>query len=153
MIHLPEPSATDRVGAALGHALRAGDTVLLSGSLGAGKSALARAAIKARCGDATDVPSPTYTLAQVYEAPGLTIWHADLYRLGASDEVPELGLVEAFESAAVLVEWPDRLGAWRPLAALDLTLEHDARGDSRKLRAVSAAARWRGPIDAMEAAA
>lgn len=120
---LADPAATDRAGAALGLVLRPGDTVLLHGPLGAGKSALARAAIKVRAGAETEVPSPTYTLVQSYEAPGLTLWHADLYRLGAPDEVAELGLEEAFADGVVFVEWPEKLGPWRPQRALTLSLE------------------------------
>ena len=78
------------------------------------------------------IPSPTFTLVQVYEAQGVEIWHADLYRLTHPDEVWELGLDEAFQSAICLVEWPDRLGKHRPEMALCLTLE--SLGDGRLAR-------------------
>jgi tRNA threonylcarbamoyladenosine biosynthesis protein TsaE len=154
ILTLPDPAATDRAGAALGCVLRAGDAVLLQGSLGAGKSALARAAIKARCGAATEVPSPTYTLVQSYVAPDLTLWHADLYRLGGPDEVPELGLDEAFERGAVLVEWPDKLGLWRPLRALTLALEPVALpdGEGRRLTASAEGPGWDAALAALEQA-
>lgn len=101
--------------------LAAGDVVLLEGSIGAGKSHMARGIIRARLGENTDVPSPTFTLVQVYgEAP--EIWHADLYRLGSVDEAIELGIEEAFESAICLIEWPDRLGEMRPEDALQISL-------------------------------
>lgn len=132
---LPDPSATDRLGAALGRLLRAGDIVALSGDLGAGKSALARAAIRARLGDPrAEVPSPTFTLIQTYEASDLTLWHVDLYRLGDAAEALELGLEEAFAEAACLIEWPERLGAALPAEALRIALTQDGEGRHADLR-------------------
>jgi tRNA threonylcarbamoyladenosine biosynthesis protein TsaE len=99
--------------------LRAGDCLLLEGQIGAGKSHFARAFIQARLGRAEDVPSPTFTLVQSYQAD-VEIWHADLYRLSHPDEVLELGLDEAFDSAICLIEWPDRLGSLLPKGAMRL---------------------------------
>lgn len=104
--------------------LEAGDTFLLSGEVGAGKSAFTRAVIQARLGRAEDVPSPTFTLVQTYEAGELTIWHADLYRLTDPFQTVELGLDEAFETAACFIEWPDRLGSFAPADANRLTFAH-----------------------------
>lgn len=132
-IPLGDDADTARIGAALGRALRRGDAVLLSGGLGAGKTALARAAIAARladCGLTEDIPSPTFTLVQTYEAD-IPIWHADLYRLSTEDEVYELGLDEAFETAATFVEWPDRLGATTPLRALAVEMDFGPKGEGR----------------------
>ena len=120
-----------RFGARLGLALRPGQTLLLEGPVGAGKSHIARAAIRARLGPQTDVPSPTFTLVQTYDDPDAEIWHADLYRLTNPSEVDELGLFEAMESAIVLIEWPDRLGRDRPADALTLRLTPE--GDQRRL--------------------
>lgn len=120
-LDLPDAEATSRLGEALAGRLRAGDVVLLEGPIGAGKTHLARALIRARLGRDEDVPSPSFTLVQSYEARP-EIWHADLYRLSHPDEVTELGLEEAFESAICLVEWPDRLGALTPETALKLRL-------------------------------
>jgi tRNA threonylcarbamoyladenosine biosynthesis protein TsaE len=108
--------------------LRAGDCLLLEGQIGAGKSHFARAFIQARLGRAEDVPSPTFTLVQSYQAD-VEIWHADLYRLSHPDEVLELGLEEAFDSAICLIEWPDRLGSLLPKGAMRLrfTLEGEGR--------------------------
>jgi tRNA threonylcarbamoyladenosine biosynthesis protein TsaE len=97
-------------------------TVLMEGPVGAGKSHIARAAIHARAGETTEVPSPTFTLVQTYDTPGAEIWHADLYRLTDPSEVEELGLADAMETAIVLIEWPDRLGALRPRGAITLRL-------------------------------
>jgi tRNA threonylcarbamoyladenosine biosynthesis protein TsaE len=128
---LDDEVRASQFGAALGLLLRPGDTVLLQGPLGAGKSHIARAAIRALCGAGTEVPSPTYTLVQVYDGPDCEIWHADLYRLTDPDEVVELGLVEAMEGGIVLVEWPDRLGPYVPDGAMRLELQ--PLGDARRV--------------------
>ncbi|TFL20145.1 tRNA (adenosine(37)-N6)-threonylcarbamoyltransferase complex ATPase subunit type 1 TsaE [Jannaschia formosa] len=128
-LRLPGPAATDRLARALAPALGPGDVLLLDGPVGAGKTALARAAIRAIRGahglPPEDVPSPTFTLVQTYEAGAFEIWHADLYRLSDPAEVLELGLAEAFDDALCLIEWPDRLGADRPAHAVTLRLAHD----------------------------
>jgi tRNA threonylcarbamoyladenosine biosynthesis protein TsaE len=127
---LSDEEMARRFGAALGLALRPGMTVLLDGPVGAGKSHIARAAIRALAGEATEVPSPSFTLVQTYDTPQGEVWHADLYRLTGPDEVMELGLPEAFQGAIVLVEWPDRLGALTPETAIRLSLRIE--GDARR---------------------
>jgi tRNA threonylcarbamoyladenosine biosynthesis protein TsaE len=125
-------SETAALAGRLAPRLGPGDTVLLSGPLGAGKSAFARALIRARLGDpAAEVPSPSFTLVQTYGEGPDAVWHADLYRLSHPDEVLELGLLAAMEEALCLVEWPDRLGVLQPAAALrlDLALEE---GEARR---------------------
>lgn len=130
VLDLPDPEATEALGRKLSLRARAGDVILLEGPIGAGKSCLARAFIRARLGDEEEVPSPTFTLVQIYEAEGVEIWHADLYRLTHPDEVWELGLDDAFTAAICLVEWPDRLGAHVPQGALRIRL--DAAGEGRR---------------------
>ncbi len=122
---LPDAIAAEALGARLGAALQPGDTVLLHGDLGMGKTTLARGMISALCG-VTDIPSPTYTLVQSYETQG-GIWllHADLYRIEDENELEELGLEDAFEDAICLIEWPDRLGRHLPQRRLDLHLMQD----------------------------
>ncbi len=129
-LFLPDDEATARLGRWLADRLCPGDTVLLSGPVGAGKTHLARALIHQATGSLQDVPSPSFTLVQTYDTPGCEIWHADLYRLTQPDEVTELGLDDAFGRAICLVEWPDRLGPLTPQGALHLTLSH--RGDGRQ---------------------
>lgn len=127
-LDLPDADATEALGRRLAGRTRAGDVILLDGPIGAGKSCLARAFIRARLGAEEEVPSPTFTLVQVYEADGVEIWHADLYRLAHPDEVWELGLDDAFTTAICLVEWPDRLGAHVPPGAMHLKLETAGEG-------------------------
>jgi tRNA threonylcarbamoyladenosine biosynthesis protein TsaE len=131
-VFLANEDATAALGVALAGQLRAGDCVLLEGPIGAGKSHLARALIRARLGRMEDVPSPTFTLVQTYQADDVEIWHADLYRLSHPDEVLELGLDDAFASAICLVEWPDRLGGHLPPDALRVRLM--AQGDGRMVQ-------------------
>lgn len=128
-LFLADEDQTTRLGQWLAAHLRAGDCLLLEGAIGAGKSHLARALIQARLGRAEDVPSPSFTLVQTYQAD-VEIWHADLYRLTHPDEVLELGLADAFDTAICLVEWPDRLGKLAPANALRMSLR--AEGDGRR---------------------
>lgn len=138
-IHLPDLAATERLGAAIGRGARAGDAILLSGPLGAGKTALARALLRAACGDpAMIVPSPSYTLVQTYHADTLALHHFDLWRLASHDEVRELGWEEA-RAGAVIVEWPERLGPLRPAETLEIALS-PAEGEARWAEIAGAAA-------------
>ena len=122
-IALPDQEATERLAASLAPRLRAGDVVALGGDLGAGKTTLARALIRALAEDPEEeVPSPTFTLVQSYDTPAGPLWHFDLYRLSGPDEVLELGWDEALATAILLVEWPDRLGRLAPPGRLELTL-------------------------------
>jgi len=129
---LDREAATVALARALAPHLRPGDVVALAGELGVGKTAFARAAIRARCGAATEVPSPTFTLVQTYDAPAATLWHVDLYRLAAPEEALELGLDEAFAQAIVLLEWPERLGASIPPDRLEVRLAYADGPDARR---------------------
>lgn len=108
------------------------DVIALSGGLGAGKTEFARAFIHARPGGeaVTEVPSPTFTLVQVYDLSP-PIWHFDLYRLTRPDDAWELGLEEALADAIALIEWPDRLGSLLPPVRLDVALASAAEPSAR----------------------
>lgn len=120
---LSDEDATAALASRIAPYLTVGDTLLLEGDIGAGKSAFARALIRARLDRMEDVPSPTFTLVQTYEDDDAEIWHCDLYRLTHPDEALELGLDDAFETAICLIEWPDRLGDVAPKSALTLSFE------------------------------
>ncbi len=148
---LSDETVTDHFGRWLAPVLRAGDAVLLSGPIGAGKTHLVRAMLRARLGAATDVPSPTFTLIQPYDDGNITIVHADLYRIQHPDEVMELGLEDAMVRGIALIEWPERLGVYRPADALDLTLaplgegRHVvAQGNARLVNRIAAFSAHRG---------
>jgi len=126
------PDRTCAIARRLGSALRPGDTVLLTGDIGAGKTHFARCLIQSQLAIPEDVPSPTYTLVQTYDGARGDIWHADLYRLGGPNDVFELGLTEAFESAICLVEWPDRLGSLATPGALSLAI-HPGETDNARI--------------------
>ena len=127
-IFLNDDAATTHLGTALAQRVGPGSVLLLSGPVGAGKSHFARALIRARIGAEIEVPSPTFTLVQTYEAEGGDLWHADLYRLSHPDEVIELGLEAAFDTAICLIEWPDRLADLTPPQALHLTFTPEGEG-------------------------
>ncbi len=121
-LHLKDEAGTRAAGAKLASLLQAGDVVALYGDLGAGKTTLSRGLISALMGAATEVPSPTYTLVQTYDAPGFPIFHFDLYRLESPDELVELGWDET-QTGLALIEWPARAGAALPAWRLDVRLE------------------------------
>lgn len=126
--HLSGPDATGKLAQALAKLCHRGDVIGLSGDLGAGKTTFARAFIHARAvlagvpGD-EEVPSPTFTLAQIYEIGEVAVWHFDLYRLERSEDAVELGIDEAFATAISLIEWPERLDNLLPPDRLDLHLD------------------------------
>lgn len=129
---LPDPAATEALGARLTGVLRPRDVLCLHGPLGAGKTTLARGLIAAWTGDA-EVPSPTYTLVQTYEGPRGPLWHLDLYRLEDPEEIFDLGFEEGLETALMLIEWPERMGGFTPHTRIELALAEDAGGRIARL--------------------
>lgn len=145
-------AATTALANAIAPLLIAGDTVLLAGDLGTGKTHFARQVIRSRLSGADrdhDIPSPTYTLVQTYSADICDIWHADLYRLEVPDEVVDLGLPDAFETAICLIEWPDRLGPYRPTDALEIRLTHTATATARRADMSWSHPKWSKLTDAV----
>ncbi len=135
--HLSGPDATASLAHALAGLCRRGDVIGLKGELGAGKTTFARAFIHARANMAgapcdEEVPSPTFTLVQVYDIGDVQVWHFDLYRLERGADAVELGIDEAFATAISLVEWPERLDNLLPPDRLEVKLDipgGDGNGD------------------------
>jgi len=140
-VALDDETATAALGVRIAGALRPGDVVALSGELGAGKTTLARAILRAR-GIEGHVPSPTFTLVQAYDSSGLTIHHFDLYRIERANEVAELGLDDALSDGAALVEWPER-GLPARLAADALSVTLVPKGVTARDARISGPWRWR----------
>jgi tRNA threonylcarbamoyladenosine biosynthesis protein TsaE len=142
-VRLEGAGATESVGRRLARALRTGDVVALYGDLGAGKTTLARGILRG-LGFEGDVASPTFPIVQPYEALTPPVWHVDLYRIEDPAELPELALDEALAEAALIIEWPERLGGALWPDALRLTLERDGEAARALTAEVPAAweARW-----------
>lgn len=132
--HLSTLAETEEEAKALASFLKPGDLLLLEGELGVGKTAFSRALIRVLSADDTLlVPSPTFNLVQVYETPRGKVWHVDLYRLTAEDNLQELGLNEAFADAICLVEWPNRLGSFWHLKGLQIHFSMNTETGQRHL--------------------
>lgn len=142
---LSDQSETEMLAAKLAKVARRGDVIALNGDLGAGKTVFARAFIRARLRADDDVPSPTFTLVQIYEpvsSQDSAIWHFDLFRLHLPEDALELAIEDAFAEAITLIEWPERLGGLLPESRLDLTLMAGADERSRRLL-IKGGADWR----------
>ena len=146
-IELPDAEATTRLGQVIAPLLEPGDSLLLYGPLGMGKSTLARGLIRALTTPDEDVPSPTFTLVQFYESDP-PVAHFDLYRLTRPEEAFEIGLDEALDEGCAIIEWPERLGEApeRFLGPDRLVIEISEHGDGR-VATVSGAGRWEDLID------
>ena len=176
-IPLPDEAATLALARSLTGLLQAGDVVFLIGDLGAGKTTFARGLINALppvgdtgvgdtgvgdtgadgmgSGDGAgdeEVPSPTFTLVQIYERRPAPVWHVDLYRLERPEEVEELGLEEAAREAITLIEWPDRLGRRIPTDRLEVQLGYGEDADARSVVLVGYGS-WRKRLSAIGSAA
>src|SRR5476649_2314603 len=124
-VELADEAATARLMADLALLIGPGDVITLSGDLGAGKTAAARAMIRYLADDdATEVPSPTFTLAQTYDLPPFPLLHADLYRVNDASELEEIGLSPLPEATVALIEWPERAAGSLPQDRIDIALSH-----------------------------
>ena len=127
--------------------VRTGDVIALSGDLGAGKTVFARAFVRALTNEDEDVPSPTFTLVQIYDGhrddENLTIWHFDLYRLKSAEEIYETGFEEALSYGVSLIEWPERAGSLLPRNRLTVNLEAPAgQPDKRNITITANGTDW-----------
>ena len=132
VVDLPDEIATAALAARIAAVAAPSDIIALKGDLGSGKTTFARAFIGA-CGNPDEVPSPTFTLVQVYDAGSTVIWHFDLYRIRAPEEAWELAIEDAFASGISLVEWPERLGSLLPERRLEITFRFGAEPGARHL--------------------
>jgi tRNA threonylcarbamoyladenosine biosynthesis protein TsaE len=141
---LADQAATEAAGAMLGQVVQVGDVIALSGPLGAGKTCFTRGLLGA-LGFGDDVPSPTFGIVIPYAPPEVRVpvWHVDLYRLDDPNEIGELGLNDARNEAALVIEWPERLDGrlWHDVVRIELSVD----GSGRRLTATvppSWEARW-----------
>jgi len=154
-LELPDINTTFRLGLLLAEDLIAGDVISLSGALGSGKSALARAIIQAAIPGITDVPSPTFTIVENYTlTDGTPLWHLDLYRIQRAEDAMMLGLDDAFVDAVCLIEWPERLKKLLPKTNLSIHLhwcqkerEFQENIDDCRIANISAPEHWADRID------
>jgi N-acetylmuramate 1-kinase len=152
-LDLKDAAATAALAAEVAPALGRGDLVTLSGDLGAGKTAFARALIRHFAADpGLEVPSPTFTLMQLYDTPSFPIVHADFYRIGDPSELSELGWEEASQGALLLVEWPDRAGAMLPRDRLDIALHLGPHGEEDRRATLTGYGSWLRKLDRLAAA-
>src|SRR6516162_10934706 len=128
---LPDEAATAAFAARISALAATGDIIALKGDLGAGKTTFARGFIRAR-GGTEEVPSPTFTLVQIYDLGSAVVWHFDLYRLKSPEEAWELGIEDAFSEGISLIEWPERLGPLLPRRRLEIEFLFGDQPHSRR---------------------
>lgn len=127
VVQLFSENDTLDLGSKLIKVLTKGDVLAITGELGAGKTTLARGIIHAEKGD-IEVPSPTYTLVQIYDMKNFELWHCDMYRLETPKDAYELGLFDAFEDAVCVIEWPEKLGSLLPKKIYKIDLKFNNKG-------------------------
>ena len=142
-LRLPDAAATAALARRVAALARPGDVIALKGELGSGKTYFARAFIGEE-----EVPSPTFTLVQIYDRPQGRVWHFDLYRLEAPEQAIELGIEEAFASGISLIEWPERLGRLIPTERLEIALSFAAVPEAREA-VIAGTGRWALLLDAV----
>ena len=131
-VTVSDQTGTEALAARLAAIAKPGDVILMHGTLGMGKSAFCRAFIRAVADNPhEEVPSPTFTLVQIYELDRLPVWHFDLYRLSDPEEIHELDIEDAFADAISLIEWPDRLEYLTPENRLDIHIELGSTPEGR----------------------
>jgi N-acetylmuramate 1-kinase len=153
VVDLPDVASTERFAATVAAEMGPDVLMTLTGDLGAGKTTFARALLRHLTGNPDlEVPSPTFTLMQVYDGPRFPIVHCDLYRVAGPDELAELGWDEASAGALVLVEWADRIGEQLPADRIDVgfILEPD-EGPEHRVAVVTGYGAWAQRVGVMKA--
>lgn len=141
-IYAPDESAIVSLAGRFWTVCRTGDVIALWGDLGAGKTSFARGFIRATTHPAEDVPSPTFTLLQTYEASGTTIYHFDFYRIESPEDVVETGIEAALADGVSMIEWPGKMGYWLPRSRLDIAISIPKNGEGRIIRITDPAGTW-----------
>lgn len=126
------------------------DVILLYGDLGMGKTVFSRAFVQALTSPDEDVPSPTFTLVQLYDTEKGTIWHFDLYRLKQPDEVYELGFEEALSDGISLIEWPERAERLYPRNRLEIKITAGAPPDTRRVALIPHGDGWNKRLENLQ---
>ncbi|WP_135080813.1 tRNA (adenosine(37)-N6)-threonylcarbamoyltransferase complex ATPase subunit type 1 TsaE [Terasakiella sp. SH-1] len=142
IIEIQDQSQTEALAHKLAYMAMPGDVIALHGNLGVGKSVFARAFIRALTSVDEEVPSPTFTLVQIYEAEVAELYHFDMYRLDSPDDCLELGVEEAFMDGVSLVEWPDKIGNYLPWDCLNIELSHIEGNENARAFQILSAGRW-----------
>ena len=137
---------TQKLAVSLAKQLQVGDIIALYGTLGVGKTAFTRFLIQSLCGEHEEVPSPTFTLLQTYDADDFSIYHYDLYRLKQSDEVFELGIEDAFYDGVSLIEWPEKMGKILPTKKI-LKIEISCADNIRTFKFSSDNLKWKDRLE------
>jgi len=145
IVELPDEAATAALAARISALAAAGDIIALKGDLGAGKTTFARGFIRAR-GGLEEVPSPTFTLVQIYELGAAAVWHFDLYRVTSPEEAWELGIEDAFAEGISLIEWPERLGPLLPPRRLEIEFLFGDQPEARRA-VLGAGEGWRPRLE------
>jgi tRNA threonylcarbamoyladenosine biosynthesis protein TsaE len=150
VVDLPNEATTAILASCISSLAKSSDIIALRGDLGAGKTTFARAFIRARGHCDEEIPSPTFTLVQIYELGSAAIWHFDLYRLRAPEEAWELGIEDAFNEGISLIEWAERLGPLLPERRLEVTLDFGDQPGSRRA-SLDAGAGWQSRLKSITA--
>lgn len=141
---LADAAATEALGAMLAGLVRPGDVITLSGSLGAGKTSIARGLLAA-LGLVGEAPSPSFAIVQPYAPPEvrMPVVHVDLYRIEDPGELEELGLDEARSDCVMVVEWPERApGRWPDALALSLAMSASGSGSGGRALTAQVPPAW-----------
>jgi len=141
-IKIDRQSETEKIASQLAAHVQLGDVIALHGDLGVGKSVFARAFIRSLTSIDEEVPSPTFTLVQIYEVDVGELYHFDVYRLEQADDALELGIEEAFNEGISLIEWPSKLGTYLPWDCLNIKINHDENSETSRVMTFSSNGTW-----------